>query len=85
MGKREQKRMRAGVIGAGHMGQYHILVYAELWDVDLVGLVDSDAGKTARLAAQYDTQAFTSHREPIPGGDFGAADMVGKPVSAVDP
>ena len=40
MGKREQKRMRAGVIGAGHMGQYHILVYAELWDVDLVGIVD---------------------------------------------
>ena len=48
MGKREQKRMRTGVIGAGHMGQYHILVYAELWDVDLVGIVDTDAGKAAR-------------------------------------
>jgi predicted dehydrogenase len=71
MGKREQKRMRAGVIGAGHMGQYHILVYAELWDVDLVGIVDSDAGKTARLAAQYDTQAFTSHRDL-----FGKVDVV---------
>ena len=48
MGKREQKRLRAGVVGAGHMGQYHILVYAELWDVDLVGIVDTDAGKAAR-------------------------------------
>ena len=71
MGKREQKRMRTGVIGAGHMGQYHILVYAELWDVDLVGIVDADAGKSARLAAQYDTQAFTDYREL-----FGKVDVV---------
>jgi predicted dehydrogenase len=69
--KREQKRMRAGVIGAGHMGQYHILVYAELWDVDLVGLVDVDPAKAARLAAQYDTQGFTDHREL-----FGKVDVV---------
>ena len=71
MGKREQKRLRAGVIGAGHMGQYHILVYAELWDVDLVGIVDADAGKAARLAAQYDSQALTDHREL-----FGKVDVV---------
>jgi predicted dehydrogenase len=61
--KREQKRIRAGVVGAGHMGQYHILVYAELWDVDLVGLVDIDAATVTRLAAQYDTQAFADYRD----------------------
>ena len=69
--KKEQKRVRAGVIGAGHMGQYHILVYAELWDVDLVGLVDIDGAKVASLAAQYDTQGFTDHREL-----FGKVDVV---------
>lgn len=69
--KREQKRLRAGVVGTGHMGQYHILVYAELWDVDLVGLVDPDASKVARLAAQYDTRGFTDHREL-----FGKVDVV---------
>jgi predicted dehydrogenase len=63
--------LRAGVIGAGHMGQYHILVYAELWDVDLVGLVDVDASKAARLAAQYDTQGYTDYREL-----FGKVDVV---------
>ena len=69
--KREQKRMRAGVVGTGHMGQYHTLVYAELWDVDLVGLVDVDGSKVARLAAQYDTQGFTDYREL-----FGKVDVV---------
>jgi predicted dehydrogenase len=65
MVKRDQKRLRAGVVGAGHMGQYHLLVYAELWDVDLVGLVDVDPARGARLAAQYDCQAFTDHRDLI--------------------
>ena len=69
--KREQKRMRAGVVGAGHMGQYHILVYAELWDVDLVGLVDVDSSTVARLSAQYDTQGFTDYRDL-----FGKVDVV---------
>ncbi len=69
--KPEHKRMRAGVVGAGHMGQYHILVYAELWDVDLVGLVDVDASKAAALAAQYDTQGFTDYRDL-----FGKVDVV---------
>jgi predicted dehydrogenase len=69
--KRDQKRMRAGVVGAGHMGQYHILVYAELWDVELVGVVDVDPSVVARLAAQYDTQGFTDYREL-----FGKVDVV---------
>src|SRR5262249_18481892 len=69
--KREQKQIRAGVVGTGHMGQDHILVYAELWDVDLVGLVDVDASTVTRLAAQYDTQPFTDYRDL-----FGKVDVV---------
>jgi predicted dehydrogenase len=53
------------VVGAGHMGQYHILVFAELWDVDLVGVVDTNLETARRLAAQYDTQAFGDHRQLI--------------------
>jgi predicted dehydrogenase len=69
--KRDEKRLRAGVVGTGHMGQYHILVYAELWDVDLVGLADPDSALVSRLAAQYDTQAFTDYRQL-----FGQVDVV---------
>jgi predicted dehydrogenase len=58
-------RLRAGVVGTGHMGQYHVLVYAELPDVELVGLADLDPGRAAGIAARYDTRAFGDHRELI--------------------
>ena len=61
----EPRRIRAGVVGAGHMGQYHILVYRDLWDVDLVGIVDTDAARARQLAAEYHTGVFTDHRELI--------------------
>jgi predicted dehydrogenase len=59
------RRVRAGVVGAGHMGQYHVLVYAELWDVDLVGVVDIDGEVAGRVARHYETQSFTDHRALI--------------------
>jgi predicted dehydrogenase len=58
-------RVRAGVVGAGHMGQYHILVYAELWDVDLVGVADIDPERAASVARHYDTRFVIDHRALI--------------------
>jgi predicted dehydrogenase len=58
-------RVRAAVVGTGHMGQYHGRVYAELWDVDLVGVVDIDPARAASVAAQYDTTSFSDHRALI--------------------
>jgi predicted dehydrogenase len=57
--------LRAGVVGAGHMGQYHVLVYAELPDVELVGVADVDGERAAAVARQYDTRPFTDHRELV--------------------
>src|SRR2546428_8690576 len=62
---RAEGRLRAGVVGAGHMGQYHMLVYAELWDMELVGVVDVDRDRATRVAAHYDTRAFADHRDLI--------------------
>jgi predicted dehydrogenase len=58
-----EPRVRAGVVGAGHMGNYHILVCAEMWDVDLVGIVDVDAARATQVAAEYGTRVFRDHRE----------------------
>jgi predicted dehydrogenase len=59
------RRLRAGVVGAGHMGQYHLLAYAELWDIELAGVVDSDRERVADVAAYYDTRALVDHRDLI--------------------
>ena len=58
-----EPRIRGAVVGAGHMGQYHALALAELWGVDLVGVVDIDFAKAERVAAPYGVPAFRSHRE----------------------
>jgi len=47
------------------MGQYHMLAYAELWDIDLVGAVDIDPDRAKQVAAYYDTRTFVDHRELI--------------------
>jgi predicted dehydrogenase len=59
----ESGRIRAGVVGAGHMGHYHILALAELWDVELVAICDTDAERAAQIAAQYGTRAVATHQE----------------------
>jgi len=64
-------RVRAAVVGAGHMGAYHALAYAELPDADLVGVVDLDPDRARTVAQHYDTRAFADHRELI-----GRADVV---------
>ena len=65
------RRLRAAVVGAGHMGAYHALAYAELPAVDLVGVVDLDLDRARTVAQHYDTLAFPDHRDII-----GRADIV---------
>ena len=66
---KSDRRVRAAVVGAGHMGQYHTLVYAELWDVDLVGVVDIDFERARQVAGQYDTLALNM-RNALPNARF---------------
>src|SRR2546422_2576624 len=61
----DDRRLRAGVVGAGHMGQYHLLAYAELWDIELAAVVDSDRERAAHVAAYYDPRPLVDHRDLI--------------------
>ncbi|MBI5376853.1 MAG: Gfo/Idh/MocA family oxidoreductase [Candidatus Schekmanbacteria bacterium] len=57
-------KLRAGVIGTGHMGHYHVNVYAEqLTNVELVGIADSDQKKVSELAEKYGIAGHTDYRE----------------------
>jgi predicted dehydrogenase len=45
--------VRVGVIGAGAFGERHVRAFARLPDVDLVGVVDCDAGRARAVAQRF--------------------------------
>ncbi len=50
--------LRLAIVGTGHFGRYHVLKAAAEPRVTLVGVVDPDAGKAARVAAEGGTRAL---------------------------
>jgi predicted dehydrogenase len=60
------EKVRAGVIGIGHMGQYHVGAYMEIHYVDVVGVADVDKNKVEAISQQYEIQGFTDYRELLP-------------------
>ncbi|MEQ1575834.1 MAG: Gfo/Idh/MocA family oxidoreductase, partial [Vicinamibacterales bacterium] len=53
-------KTRVAVIGVGHLGQHHARLLAEMDDVELVGVVDSDAARAEEIAAKYGTRTWAS-------------------------
>jgi len=53
------KRLAVGVLGVGRLGRFHALIYARHADIDLVGVVDSDAETARRVAQETGCEAFT--------------------------
>ncbi|MBX3328492.1 MAG: Gfo/Idh/MocA family oxidoreductase [Nitrospira sp.] len=51
-------KLRAGVIGVGHLGQHHARLYASAPDATLVGVVDQDGERASSIAQKYHVQAF---------------------------
>ncbi|MDP8256236.1 MAG: Gfo/Idh/MocA family oxidoreductase [Candidatus Alcyoniella australis] len=64
-------KIRAGVVGVGHMGRFHVSAYTEIIDVELVGVCDADAQRVAKVAEHYKTRGVTDYREM-----FGEVDVV---------
>ena len=59
--------MRAVVIGVGHLGKHHARILASMPGVILSGVVDTNTGRAAQIAAEHGTIAFGDWRD-IPGG-----------------
>lgn len=55
--------LRAGVVGVGYLGKFHVQKYASLPDVELVGLVDIDEHEAEKKARQYKVCSYTDYRE----------------------
>ncbi|MEN9728286.1 MAG: hypothetical protein RL434_2652 [Pseudomonadota bacterium] len=51
-------RLRAAVIGVGYLGNFHVQKYLSLPDVQVVGVLDTDAERAGEIARKYEVQAF---------------------------
>ncbi|HAZ60869.1 MAG TPA: UDP-N-acetyl-D-glucosamine dehydrogenase, partial [Gammaproteobacteria bacterium] len=60
------ERLRAGVIGVGYLGRFHVEKYHALPEVDLVAVVDTDLDRACEVAGRYGAQAYASHLEALP-------------------
>lgn len=65
------KKLRVGVIGAGYLGKFHAEKYANMAEVDLVGVVDTDKSKAESVAAKLKTNAYPDYSDL-----FGKVDAV---------
>jgi len=54
------KKVRVAVIGVGDFGRNHVRVYRELEEVELVGVVDSNAERASAIAADFNTEVLPS-------------------------
>jgi predicted dehydrogenase len=52
------QKLRAAVIGAGHMGKHHVRVYSQLPNVELIGVVDANPDRAREMAQQYHCQPY---------------------------
>lgn len=63
-------KIRAGVIGVGHMGQYHAQIYAALTEVELVGIADIDPIRASTIATKYQTHSYTDYHDLLASVDI---------------
>jgi predicted dehydrogenase len=57
--------VRVGVVGIGHLGNYHLQKYQKLPDSKIVGVADAVAERARKAAETYDCTAASDYRDLI--------------------
>ncbi|NOX59664.1 MAG: Gfo/Idh/MocA family oxidoreductase [Planctomycetes bacterium] len=52
------EKLRAAVVGVGHMGRHHARIYSELPESSLVAVVDEDLERAQKITQEYGGKAF---------------------------
>ncbi len=55
------KKIRFGVVGTGHLGRLHALLYADIAEAELVGVYDIDVNKREAVAKEAGCVAFPDY------------------------
>ncbi|MFC1603139.1 Gfo/Idh/MocA family protein [Pseudomonadota bacterium] len=58
-------KTRVGVVGVGYLGRFHALIYSRMANVELVGVVDSNADTAAKVAAECNCEGYTNIQDLI--------------------
>ena len=59
----KQDKIRIGVIGVGHLGEYHVQKYLALQTVELVGVVDTNPDRANEIARKYNARIYKDRDE----------------------
>jgi len=59
------KPLRVGVVGVGYLGRFHARIYADMADVELVGVADVDRERAREIAELHHCQPYADARELI--------------------
>ena len=59
------KQIRIGVVGIGHLGNYHLQKYQKLENVKIVGVADVERSRADKAAAAFGCTAFAGHRDLV--------------------
>jgi predicted dehydrogenase len=59
----QQEKLKVGVIGVGHLGEYHVQKYKAIPAVELVGIVDTNPERANEIEQRYQTKAFKEHHD----------------------
>jgi predicted dehydrogenase len=63
-------KLRIGILGAGHLGRFHIQQAKELQDVELVGFYDPDQEKVKKAEEDFNVKGFDSMDDLIDSVDI---------------
>jgi predicted dehydrogenase len=59
----KKKKIKIGVVGLGHLGNYHLQKYAKIDDCEIVAVSDTLIEQAGKAADTYHCRVFTDHRD----------------------
>lgn len=62
-------KLKIGIIGVGHMGQFHVNVAKQVSDSTIVGIYDADPARVKLISEKYGVPSFTTPEELIQNVD----------------
>ncbi len=61
--------LNVGVVGIGHLGNYHLQKYRKIEHVEIVGVADCDLARAEKAAGIFNCSAYSDHRRLVENVD----------------